>query len=412
MFSVRLVARNGRLLPAARTAGPRALPSVSRTSFRSFWDQKQSEYPKETTKRQSAEEEPPPPEPEPEKVGQTDNVERTPMRSLAPYLTGLLVVGIGLTAYGFYGLYEMMTMWPLEIRQDLRSGLRAKRKGDLDIASQYLTRAWERSKTLPREVYGNEPLLKISGIGIALAGVLEESRQLDRAYAVYEDTLWYLRTAYLNLPLSSSTTKKPDLGIETLKILNSAEKMRAVALSYKLGQLAHDLNKPPVEEERWLVWAVEAILRAVMDVPPMGSAEVVRVNGAAQGSNVKVLVEQLGLPEWSAGHDLAAPFEALASFYARVGNVTYALPLYLQAISILIPPPPSPSSIEDKCRGAQLMGNIAELICEIRQRTTCLQRRFPRPSRGRRKASRLSHRRASPRQARMTLRGSICGAAL
>jgi len=39
-----------------------------------------------------------------------------------------------------YGLYGVMTMWPPEIRQDLRSGLLAKRRGDLDTSSQYLTR--------------------------------------------------------------------------------------------------------------------------------------------------------------------------------------------------------------------------------------------------------------------------------
>lgn len=34
----------------------------------------------------------------------------------------------------------MMTMWPIAVRQDLRSGLRAKRKGDFEIAIQYMTR--------------------------------------------------------------------------------------------------------------------------------------------------------------------------------------------------------------------------------------------------------------------------------
>lgn len=38
------------------------------------------------------------------------------------------------------------------------------------------------------------------------------------------------------------------------------------------------------------------------------------------------------------------------------------MPLYLQAISILIPPPPHVTPADDQCRGAQLMGNISELI--------------------------------------------------
>lgn len=40
------------------------------------------------------------------------------------------------------------------------------------------------------------------------------------------------------------------------------------------------------------------------------------------------------------------------------------MPLYLQAVSILIPPPPQECSPENKCRGAQMMGNIADLILQ------------------------------------------------
>ncbi|KIM39870.1 hypothetical protein M413DRAFT_186178 [Hebeloma cylindrosporum] len=285
-------------------------------------------------------------------------------RGISPYLTGLLVVGIGLTAYGLYGLYGVMTMWPPEIRQDLRSGLLAKRKGDLDIASQYLTSAWERAKSMPLDSFGDEPLFKITGIGIALAAIYEQENKPERAYQIYEDALWQLRSARLNLP-PSTPDKRPDLGIETFKVLSSAEKMRSVALAYKLGEMAHKLQKAPEEEEKWLVWSVEAILRTVLDAPPVAAAEVVqRVNPgtANQGPNITVLVEQLGLPAWTIEHDLAAPFEALGSFYAKVGKARYALPLYLQAISILIPPPPNVSTLENRCRGAQLMGNIAELI--------------------------------------------------
>jgi len=34
-------------------------------------------------------------------------------------------------------------MWPPEIKKDLRSGLLAKRKGDLDLAESYLSRCAE-----------------------------------------------------------------------------------------------------------------------------------------------------------------------------------------------------------------------------------------------------------------------------
>lgn len=219
--------------------------------------------------------------------------------------------------------------------------------------------AWEHTKTLPLDAFGPDPLLKTTGIGITLGGILEQSSDLAAAYDVYEDVFWALRTAHLRpsagtgtgsgdgngdgngngnaqgegeqgLPPPSTRDTRPPLGVETLQGLSSADKMRAVALAYKLGELAHALGRPRAEEERWLVWSVEAILRTVLDTPPVGAVEVVRtvgtgaeggVGGAEARPNLKVLVEQLGLPLWAMRHDLAAPFEALGTFYAEEGNV-------------------------------------------------------------------------------------------
>jgi hypothetical protein len=175
---------------------------------------------------------------------------------------------------------------------------------------------------MPIDAFGEDPVLKVSGIGIALAGIFEEGGDRERAYKAYEDTLWYLRTAYLDVA-NKPKDKVPDLGMETLKVLNAPEKMRAVAVAYKLGELAEALDKPYEEQEKWLVWSVEAILRTVLGAPPLASADTVQTAtpGGAQGPNVKVLVEQLGLPLWTLSHDLAAPFEALGSFYAKHNNV-------------------------------------------------------------------------------------------
>jgi len=177
---------------------------------------------------------------------------------------------------------------------------------------------------MPHDTFGSEPLLKITGIGIALAAVYEQEYKLEEAYQIYEDALWQLRSSRLELP-PSTADQRPGLGIETLKVLNSAEKMRSVALAYRLGELAHKIHKPPEEEEKWLVWSVEAILRTVLDTPPVAAAEVVHRVGPGsarnQGPNITALVEQLGLPIWTIEHDIAAPFEALGTFYAEVGKV-------------------------------------------------------------------------------------------
>ena len=175
---------------------------------------------------------------------------------------------------------------------------------------------------MPHDVFGDEPLLKVTGIGIALAAVYEQENKLEEAYRIYEDAFWQLHRARLELP-PSSPDKRPDLGKETLKVLNSAEKMRSVALAYRLGELANKIHKPPEEEEKWLVWSVEAILRTTLDTPPDATAEVVPRVGSGTASNQapNALVEQLGLPIWTVEHDIAAPFEALGTFYAKVGKV-------------------------------------------------------------------------------------------
>ncbi|KAF8149961.1 hypothetical protein B0H34DRAFT_802091 [Crassisporium funariophilum] len=279
-----------------------------------------------------------------------------------PILTALLVLGVGVTAYGLYDIFGVMTMWPQEVRKDLRDGLKYRNRGEFLTSAQYLARAWETTKSLSLDTFKPHPLLKTTGVAIVLAGVLEEDHKLEHAYRIYEEALWQLRTANLAVPSSSSadatntTPSRPDLGPETLKHLSGPEKMRSVALAYKLGELASTLHKPREEEEKWLVWAVQAIVTSVLE--PVAAVEVVDGENHA----VVLMAEELKLPRWVTKHDIAAPFEALGGFYAKVGNVNYALPLYLQAVTILIPPAPAKSAPEDRCRGAQLMGNIAELI--------------------------------------------------
>ncbi|KAJ3517933.1 hypothetical protein NLJ89_g181 [Agrocybe chaxingu] len=281
----------------------------------------------------------------------------TALWSLSPYLTSLLAVGVGLTGYGLYEMYGAMTMWPPEIREDLRSGLLARRKGDFDVASQYLGRAWTKAKSTPLDAFGDQPLIKLTGVGIVLASVLEEGQKKEEAYQIYDDTLQQLSPSYRDPPSSN----RPDIGLGASKVLNAAERMRAVALAYKLGELAHDLQKPE-EEEKWLTSAVEAIIKNVLVTPPL-SGEVGNGQGPVNATpQAKVEVQDLGLPPWTMVHDLAAPFEALGSFYARHGNINYAMPLYLQAIAILIPPAPAVPMPTSTYIGAQLMSNVAELI--------------------------------------------------
>jgi len=267
--------------------------------------------------------------------------------------TALIAIGVVSTAYGVYEFYSAFTMWPKEVRGDLRAGIKAKNQGDFDISERYLRRALRTALDMPLADFSPEPHLKLSGIAIALASVLEAADRPEPAYEVYSDALSRLRTS-------------PDA-------LSGPERMRAVALASKLGEMAEVFQLPVEEEERWLTWAVEELLRIVRDEGNKGRLV---VEGAVRNDgNTPVMLAELEMPPWVTKTDVGAPLEALGRFYSREGNVEYAIPLYLQAINLLVPPKSSKktSTVEERCRGAQLMNNLAEL--SIRGEPTATKRK-------------------------------------
>jgi len=144
--------------------------------------------------------------------------------------------------------------------------------------------------------------------------------------------------------------------------------MRQVSIAHKLGELAEMYKFGDDEEEKWLIWAVEKLLGAIKDHGAAFSSGFggQRTEGQAQekdSEEVGMVLADLNLPKWVTKMDLGAPLEALAAFYARQGKVEYAIPLYLQVISLLMPNlPKQPSSLEERCRAAQIMNNLSSLI--------------------------------------------------
>ncbi|KAF9262498.1 hypothetical protein L218DRAFT_945333 [Marasmius fiardii PR-910] len=236
-----------------------------------------------------------------------------------------------MAAYGGYILYETMTIWPPEVRADLRDALAAKLQGDLSTSERYFHRAWLTIQTLPISSLGAQPYLKLTGIAVSLADVLDVANKPERAYDVCAEALGILRRD------------------DVKGTLEGPERLRGVALASKLGELAEQLGKPREEEEKWKVWAVEEVLRIV-------KAE------AKEEERRTMDLPMMPLPKWISKADVGSPLEQLGAFYARSGKLEYAMPLYLQAISLLIPPAPKQSSPEDRCRGAQLMGSLSELL--------------------------------------------------
>ncbi|EIM89060.1 uncharacterized protein STEHIDRAFT_94126 [Stereum hirsutum FP-91666 SS1] len=270
---------------------------------------------------------------------------------ISTLFTGLLIVGIGITAYGVYDFYKSFAIWPPEIRADLRSGIKARNQGDLQLSEQFLRRAYETALSLQLTSFTPSPYLKLSGIATTLASVLELAKKPSEAYTTYASALHLLQSH--------------------AKELNDQERLRMVALASKLGEMAEEWQLGNEEEERWLMFAVEEGLRVARDVNLGRGIKINLADEKGKGKGVeearqeeKIVLEDLQLPGWLTAQDLGAPIEALGAFYARTGRVDYAAPLYLQAISLLIPTPQSGNigSPSDICRGAQLMTSLSELL--------------------------------------------------
>lgn len=155
---------------------------------------------------------------------------------------------------------------------------------------------------MPSGLFKSQPHLKTSGIAVCLAGVLESNNKLEEAYDVYSESLTRLRDA------GSKAT------------LSGPENLRAVAIAYRLGELAATLQNPK-DEERHLVWAVEAILKSVMEEKQAGSSD--KPLTSQSDSSTHTMITELELPSWATKTDVAAPFEALGAFYAQAGKLEY-----------------------------------------------------------------------------------------
>ncbi|KIY47531.1 hypothetical protein FISHEDRAFT_74635 [Fistulina hepatica ATCC 64428] len=285
----------------------------------------------------------------------------TPKRLRSPWMTTLFLFGAGCVGYGLYDLYKMLTLWPPELRDDLRSAIQAKHKGEFSLSEAYFQRAWEIAQALALDVFGREPYLKLSGILIALADAFEVEDKQNEAYDTYVRAYEYLVD-----PARSET-------------LTPREQLRVVAVATKLGEMAEKLKKPQAEEEKYLEAAVNRIVKVLLplqgaqqgaavasdekstpDTLPSSSALSIELPPSDEPS--QLLLAELDLPEWVTIEDVGAPLQNAAAFYTRIGRYDLAMPLYLHAISLLIPPAPRKTIPQDRCRGAQMMVALSEAI--------------------------------------------------
>jgi hypothetical protein len=96
----------------------------------------------------------------------------------------------------------------------------------------------------------------------------------------------------------------------------------------------------------------------VLRLATQGTAKDVTKPKKPESDEDAILVGELGLPTWVSKSDMGGTLETLGNLYARKGNVEYAMPLYMQTISLLLPPPQmrkQEPSIADKCHAATVV---------------------------------------------------------
>lgn len=264
---------------------------------------------------------------------------------------GLSALAVALTTYGVWEYFAAFRVWPKELREPLRAALKAKNRGKFGRSAKHFREALDVAHALDPARLGGDALLKVTGIAIALADVLEQDNKAQEAALVY-------------LAALDEVLQRGAYATETPVERTPQERMRAVSLAQKVGDLAvHGAAVPPFEDgearrttdpaEGYLSWSVSELLRLVQANEHRGEGP--------------VMLSDLHLPAWVSVQEIGGSVEALGAFYASHDIAEYAVPLYLQAISLLLPvkgTAHAPPTAADRCRAAVLMNNISQVLAQ------------------------------------------------
>lgn len=159
---------------------------------------------------------------------------------------------------------------------------------------------------------GPDPYLKLSGIAAVLAEVAPQRRAKEVLQSVW-DRGEVSSSASPHSTVNGASSSTSEWATYTL---TDEERLRRVAVACKLAELCS--NEDGEEEERWLVWAVEEVLRLT---GVQGKNADSSGTGRPDGTSTHVVLAELELPSWMRRADLGAPLAALGSVYAQKGNV-------------------------------------------------------------------------------------------
>lgn len=178
--------------------------------------------------------------------------------------------------------------------------------------------AFQTALSLPHQTFAPDPYLKISGIASLLSEVASDRRARGAL-----QTAWELGGGPSNQSTPSQDREETasPAGVEgapgwSSYTLSDEERLRRVALAYKLGQLSSEQDVD--EEEKWLIWAVEEVLRLSQLGKRNADSDTKTKSHGYLGSSV---LDELELPTWMSKADVGAPLEALGTLYAKKGKI-------------------------------------------------------------------------------------------
>lgn len=206
-----------------------------------------------------------------------------------------------------------------------------------------------------------DPLLKLSGIYISLATMLESQGQVVRGYSDLRDAL----ELFGSTPLKSNAQAGQ---WAQGSALTQADHLRAIGLHQKLGQMAVQIGSMripapyPTTPDRsapqsWDAAAEHYLSNALTAMLRLG------LSGRREGEKGPVVAgRDIQLPEGAedtAGgridkRGLGMTMESLAEVHARKGRYDLAGQLLIQAVSTLLPPKSDiPPTSSDICQGTR-----------------------------------------------------------
>lgn len=229
---------------------------------------------------------------------------QTAYRPKVGHLVSLLgLAAVSATSYGLWLYYNSFQIWPASVRKPLRAALRSQEQGAFDYSERFYREALAAANAVPEsgpEAFGSDQRkLKITGIAVALAGMLEQAHKIGPALEIYEDVFEQL-------------SEERD---ERLMV-------RAVGVAQKIGELASTIDTPGAmtKAEQHLEWAVTQLLKVSSTDAQRESAKARFAKGQQDAG---LDMQDLKLPAWVSSVDLGASMENLGNFYLSQKNAEY-----------------------------------------------------------------------------------------